>query len=776
MDTQMRKEIPTEAQALEGTAQYDRPVGGWGSAEGILAVERTAHAGPGAFETLARLNKPGGTMCNSCAWSKPPNPGAAEFCENGAKATIWDLTSARCGPDVFAQHTVAELAVMTEFELEKLGRLTHPMRYEASGDCYVETTWDAAFAAIGARLAAIDPNATCFYVSGKASLETSYLFALYARVHGHNNLPDSSNMCHETTSVALKKVLGSPVGVCRMEDFEHCDAIFYIGQNPGVNSPRILHPLKKAVERGCEIVAFNPLKERGLIEFADPQSVWQMTVGASTALASQYVQVRPGGDIAALTGVAKHVLELDAEALARGEDGVLDRGFIAQQTSGFDEWLAFVEASDWAEIEREAGVAREELERAAHTYVRAKAVIGIYGMGLTQHVHGSQAVGAFVNLLLMRGNIGRSGAGMQPIRGHSNVQGQRTVGVTEKPELAPNDKYRELFGFAPPMRKGHNTVEFLEALISGEMRAYVGLGGNLMRAVPDAERVEQAWRGMELTVHIATRLNRTHLTPGAESWILPCLVRSEIDEQASGPQQVSTEDSFSQIYGSVGKRTPASEFLKSELAIVCGLAKATLPANPRLRWDDWTGDYRLVRDLIAQSFPDQFADMDQRIDIPGGFNRGNAAHERIWKTESGKAEFTTPTTLDATGLARAPGRYRLITLRSNDQFNTTVYGLSDRLRGIEGERTIVMMSPRDMEAAGVEAGQRITLVTDLDDGFVRRVAGLRVIPYDLPEGALCGYFPELNALAPLSRYDLASHTPASKAIPVRIEAIPAARV
>ena len=771
----MRHDVPDEAKALDGTANYPRPVGGWGSAEGIAAVERTALAGPGALDTLRLLNKPGGTMCTSCAWSKPPNPGLAEFCENGAKATIWDLTSARCGPDVFARHTVSELAHMTEFELEKLGRLTHPLRYDATTDRYVEVSWEQAFAEIGARLRAFDPTAATFYVSGKAALEASYLFALFARAYGHNNLPDSSNMCHETTSVGLKKVIGSPVGVCSPEDFEHCDAIFYMGQNPGVNSPRILHPLKKAVERGCEIVAFNPLKERGLIEFVDPANVWQMTLGAPTALASQYLQVTPGGDIAALTGVAKHVLELDAAALARGEAGVLDRAFIAEHTHGFDEWLDFVEASDWAEIEAASGVARAQLEQAARVYAKAKAVMGIYGMGLTQHVHGSQAIGAFVNLLLMRGNIGRPGAGINPIRGHSNVQGQRTVGVTEKPELAPMDAYREMFGIEPPMEKGHNTVEFLEALIAGKARAYVGLGGNLMRAVPDSERVEAAWRKLDLSVHIATKLNRTHLTPGKESWLLPCLVRSEIDLQANGPQQVSMEDSFSQIYGSIGKRKPASEHLKSELAIIAGMAKATLAPNPRLRWDDWTGDYRLVRHLIAETWPEQFADMDSRIDIPGGFNRGNAAKHRIWKTESGRAEFTTPTTLDATDLEAREGRYRLIKLRSNDQFNTTIYGLSDRLRGIEGERMIVMMSPQDMAAAGVEAGARVTLATDLDDGFVRRVEGLKVIPYDLPRGALGGYFPELNALSPLSRYDLASHTPAAKAIPVRIEVTPAAR-
>jgi len=773
----MQHDVPADALALEGTVRYDHPSGGWGSVEGIAAVERAALAGPSSLDTLAHLNKPGGTMCTSCAWSKPPQPGAVEFCENGAKATIWDLTSARCGPELFSQRTVADLAAMTEFELEALGRLTHPLRYDNASDRYVETNWDEAVTAIGARLQGFDPKATTFYASGKAALETSYLFALFARAYGHNNLPDSSNMCHETTSVALKKVLGTPVGVCTMDDFEHCDAIFYIGQNPGVNSPRILHPLKKAVERGCDIVAFNPLKERGLIEFADPQNVWQMTVGAPTALASQYVQVTPGGDIAALTGVAKHVLELDAIALSCGEPGVLDRAFIAEHTHGFYDWLGFVQSSDWTDIEAASGVTRSELERAARVYAKAKAVVGIYGMGLTQHVHGSQAIGAFVNLLLMRGNMGRRGAGINPIRGHSNVQGQRTVGITEKPELAPMDKYRELFEIEPPITKGHNTVEFLEALVRGEVRAYVGLGGNLMRAVPDSARVEEAWRGMDLTVHIATKLNRTHLTPGRESWILPCLVRSEEDIQASGPQQVSIEDSFSQIYGSIGKRKPASALLKSELAIVAALAAATLKSNPRLRWADWTGDYRRVRSLISQTFPDEFADMDLRIDTPGGFNRGNAGRHRVWKTQSGKAEFTTPTTLDATGLDRRPGRYRLVTLRSNDQFNTTVYGLSDRLRGIEGDRMIVMMSPRDMAAVGVEAGRRITLVTDLDDGFVRRVAGLKVVPYDLPDGALGGYFPELNALSPLSRHDLASGTPASKAIPVRIEPdVPAARV
>ena len=463
------------------------------------------------------------------------------------------------------------------------------------------------------------------------------------------------------------------------------------------------------------------------------------------------------------------MLELDVLARLRGEEPVIDDVFLAEHTHGLNEWRSFVKTTSWEDIEKEAGVSRGELERAARTYAKAKNTIGVYGMGLTQHVHGSQAIGALVNLLLLRGNIGRPGAGCQPIRGHSNVQGQRTVGITEKPELAPMAKYRELFKFDPPTDTGSNTVGFLEKLLAGEAKGFIGLGGNLARAVPDWDRIAKAWRDMDITVHIATRLNRTHLLPGKSAWILPCLVRAEQDLQATGPQQISMEDSFSQIYGSIGRRSPASPHLKSETAIVCALAKATLPTNKLWCWDAWAGDYRLIRELIARTWPDQFIDMEVRMNEPGGFYRGNPARERIWKTESGRATFTKPTTLDATGLERRSGRYRLITLRSNDQFNTTVYGLSDRLRGINGNRMVVMMAPDDINKAGLKAGAEIALVTDLDDGHVRRISGLTVTPYDLPIGTLFGYFPELNALSPLSRYDLDSHTPASKAIPVRIE-------
>ena len=755
---------------LPDPKEYEGASGGWGSLKGISRIELKERAGPGAMETLKEQNKPGGYMCSSCAWIKPPQPHPLEFCENGAKATLWDLTTRRCTPEFFSQHTVGELYGWDDYDLELQGRLTHPLRYDPVTDKYVETTWEEAFADIAERLRALDPEAVTFYASGKAGLEASYLYALFARMYGHNNLPDSSNMCHETTSVGLKKVIGSPVGTCTHDDLEHCDAIFYLGQNPGTNSPRILHPLKDAVERGCKIVVFNPLREKGLIEFVDPQNPLQMTVGKPTQMSHLYLQVRPGGDIAALLGVCKHVQMLDKKAQENGKPRIFDADFCAQHTTGLDAFLARLDATSWEEIEQNSGVTRAELEAAGDVYAGAENVIGIYGMGLTQHVHGSQAIGMLVNLLLLNGNIGRRGAGCSPIRGHSNVQGQRTVGITEKVKLAPVEKYRELFDLETPEEDGHTTVEFVEAVIDGSNKGFIGLGGNLAQAVPDLSRVHPAWRYMELTVHVATKLNKTHCLPGKASWILPCLVRAEADMQESGNQQVSIEDSFSHIHGSIGRRDPASEHLKSETAIVCDLAKATLPPHPKWKWDEWQADYTRIRDLIARTFPDEFHDMSERMTQPGGFYRGNPAHERIWKTESGKAEFTDPTVLNACGIGDAEGRFHLVTLRSNDQFNTTIYGHSDRLRGLEGSRMIVLMRPEDMAANGLAEDDLVALETDTDgrDAERRVVERLKVVPYDLPAGTLAGYFPELNPLVPLWYHDELSKTPASKGVPVRI--------
>ncbi|RPF71031.1 FdhF/YdeP family oxidoreductase [Aurantiacibacter spongiae] len=752
---------------------YDGPTGGWGSLRGMTRIELSARAGPGATLTLKEQNKPGGYMCSSCAWTKPEDPHAFEFCENGAKATFWDLTTSRCEPEFFETRTVTELREWGDYRLEKAGRLTEPLRYNPDTDKYERTSWDEAFSAIGAKLRELDPKSVTFYASGKAALEPSYLYAVFARAYGHNNLPDSSNMCHETTSVGLKKVTGSSVGTCQMEDFDHVDAIFYLGQNPGTNSPRILSTLQEVVERGCRIVVFNPLREKGLREFVSPQDPVQMTVGKPTRIDHLYCQVRPGGDIAALMGVCKRVLERDAEAQRLGRQRVLDLKFIEQHTNGIGAFLKTLTDTSWGELETASGLSRFQMEQAGDVYATSSNVMGIYGMGLTQHVHGSQSIGMLVNLLLLGGNIGRKGAGCSPIRGHSNVQGQRTVGITEKVKLAPVEKYRELLDLETPQEDGHNTVHFVEGVLDGSQKGFVGLGGNLANAVPDHARVHEKWRDLDITVHVATRLNTTHCLPGKTSWILPCLVRAEEDEQASGKQWVSIEDSFSHIYGSRSSRRPASPHLKSETAIVCGLAKATLDgSNPKLDWDGWTADYSRIRDLIAATYPEEFHDMNARMNEPGGFWRGNPAHERNWKTDSGKAEFTDPTVLNACGIGDADGRFHLVTLRSNDQFNTTIYGHSDRLRGLSGSRMIVLMSPEDMRANDLIEGDQVTLATDNDgrEGDMRRaVTGLKIVPYDLPGGTLAGYFPELNPLVPLWYHEELSQTPASKGIPVRIE-------
>ena len=751
------------------TIQYDGPAGGWGSLKGIGSVFARELANPAVLETLAHQNKTEGHMCTACAWGKPAHPHIFEFCENGAKATIWELTRDRCTSEFFQQHTVTELLTWQDYDLEMQGRLTQPLRYDAATDKYVACAWDEAFAGIARELNQLDPKSVVFYASGKAGLEASYLYALFARLYGNNNLPDSSNMCHETTSVGLKKVIGSPVGTCVLEDFDHCDAIFYFGQNPGTNSPRFLHPLQDAVRRGCKIITFNPVREKGLQSFINPQNPIEMLTGHATNLSHMYLQVRPGGDIAALMGLCKHVFRIDEERLAEGSPGVIDRAFIAQHTHNFGTFAQAARAADWDDIEHISGISRADLEQAADVYIAAERTISVYGMGLTQHVHGSQSIGMLVNLMLLKGNIGRPGAGVSPVRGHSNVQGQRTVGISEKPELVPLDKLAEMFDFEPPRETGLTTVDACQGILDGSVKGFVSLGGNFVRAIPERDAMEAAWTNMALTVSVAIKLNRSHLIHGRASYILPCLARSEQDMQTSGAQVVTIEDSFSHIHGSVGKRTPAGDQLLSELAIVAGIAEATLPPHPKRRWVEWTADYGIVRSLIAETYAEEFHDFNARMFEPGGFYRGNSARDRVWKTASGKAEFTCPTTLSALGIGDAPGRYHLITMRSNDQFNTTIYGFSDRLRGLEGSRMILLINPDDMARANLKAGDIVSLISDAGDGVHREVAGLTVTPFDLPDGCLGGYYPEMNPLIPLWLHDEASKTPGSKGVPVRIK-------
>ncbi|MGX7705275.1 FdhF/YdeP family oxidoreductase [Methylobacterium sp. Gmos1] len=745
---------------------YAGPAGGWGSARSvgnILARENVLASGA---LLLTRHNKVDGFQCVGCAWVKPAQPLPFEFCENGAKTVAWEITNHRCGPEFFAKHTVSELRDWDDYHLEQPGRLTHPMRYDPGTDKYRPVSWAAALDEIASELRASrarDPKRAVFYSSGRCSNEASYLYGLFARLYGNNNLPDSSNLCHETTSVALPESIGQPVGSVSLADWGHTDCILFFGQNPGSNSPRMLHPLQEASERGVPIITYNPLRERGLERFTNPQSPTEMLTWHETRISSQYHQVKAGGDLAALTGICKAVLEI----------GDLDDGFIAEHTNGFETFAAWLRAQDWAELERRAGLPRAAMEATAAVYARSRAVIGVYGMGLTQHRAGVETVQMLANLLLMRGNIGRSGAGICPVRGHSNVQGQRTMGVTEKPELVPLDRLARQYGFSPPREAGYTSVEACEAVLRGEVDCFVELGGNFVRAVPDRSRVEPAWRGLRLTVNAITKLNRTALVPGEISYILPVLGRIETDRQATGIQSLSMEDTTGCIHGSRGMRRPASPHLLSEIRLVAELGKRVLEPNPRVTWDAWCDDYRLIRAAIGETYPETFYDYDRRMWEPGGFQRALPACKRQWHTKTGKANFVTPTGLDEDDdmPGDGPGVLRMMTLRSNDQFNTTVFGYDDRFRGIKGTRDVLLMNRLDIDRLGLADGAMVRVETVADDGVRRELPGLRIVAYDIPLGCVGAYYPEANVLLPLWHYAVGSMTPAAKSIPVRVHAM-----
>ncbi|KQW66939.1 formate dehydrogenase [Phenylobacterium sp. Root77] len=781
---------------------FGGPAGGYGSLASVSEVLLREGLPIAGVETLAHQNKPGGPMCVSCAWAKPARPKIAEFCENGAKATAWELTRRRTNEAFFARHTLAELEQWIDHDLEEAGRLTRPMRWDAGSDKYVPVAWEEAFSEIGRELAALrsDPDQTVFYASGRASLETSYLWQLLARLYGTNNLPDSSNMCHESTSVALPESIGVSVGTVTLQDFDQTDLILYLAHNPGTSAPRILHQLQDAARRGVKIIGFNPLRERGLERFQNPQSPKEMVIGRQTQIADEIHQVKVGGDIAALTGVCKALIEADDSALAAGQakikdreallgdtdgdagfsikaavaDGldhrVLDHAFIAQHTAGFPAFAEHCRSTPWSEIEAVSGLSRQALTDVARSYGAAKRVIAIYGMGLTQHVGGVDNVQMLCNLLLLGGNIGKPGAGICPVRGHSNVQGQRTVGITEKPELAPLDVLARQYDFEPPRREGLTTVSACQAMIDGKVKAFVALGGNFLRAAPETGKVEEAWCGLRLTVAIATKLNRSHVVHGEVAYLLPCLGRLEIDRQASGEQSVTMESSLAHFHASRGRATPASPELRSEPAIVAGLALAALPANAKTPWRAWIDDYARIRQAIEETFPATFTGLGEKAFLPGGMARPLAARERKWNTRSGKANFKTPTRLFAGDLAslHREGVLQLTTMRSNDQFNTSIYGYHDRFRGVQGTRMVLFMNPADISALGFAAGELVDLTTAVDDGVERVVRQFQIVAYDIPGGCCAAYFPEANPLVPLGHHDPKAHTPAYKAVPVTL--------
>lgn len=751
---------------------YEGPVGGWGSVRSVSEILFRERVAPQKDLALWKQNKPDGFMCVSCAWAKPRNHHPFEFCENGAKATAWEITSKRIGREFFEEHTCKELETWSDYDLEEQGRLTEPLRYDPQTDQYKPILWNQAFREIGALLKSYEPKRTVFYTSGRASLETCYMYQLFARLYGHNNLPDSSNMCHESTSVGLPESIGAGVGTGTLEDFAHCDLIVHIGQNPGTNSPRILHQFQEARRRGVQFIVFNPLRERGLERFTNPQNPIEMLTQSSTPIATQYCLMKAGGDIPALTGLCKGVIALDDEAKAAGRERVLDVDFIEGHTHGFEEFAVYCRNVTWETIEGGSGLTRQELEEAARAYARSNACLGIYGMGITQQRRGTENVQMVANLLLLRGNIGKPGGNILPIRGHSNVQGQRTVGITEKPHLAPLDQLEKQFAFKASREEGMNIVGAVEAMIRNELQAFLCLGGNLLRALPDGPRMEEAWRTIPLTVQIATKLNRSHVIHGKQAYLLPCLGRIEIDRQASGEQAVSIEDSTAFFHGSRGQVEPAGPNLLSEPKIIGELAKATLVPNPKVPWNDWVADYSRVRDAMEETWPEMFRDFNGRLFTPGGFERPVPARRREWKTPTGRATFIVPDDPAGDPMAvehQGGDVLRLSTVRSNDQFNTTIYGFKDRLRGVEGTRMVVFMNAGDIERLGLHDGDIVDLEACVGDTVRREVQGFRVVSYDIAEGCAAAYFPEASPLVPLWHHEAKSFTPAYKALPVRIK-------
>ncbi|MEA2792451.1 MAG: hypothetical protein QOG73_4857, partial [Acetobacteraceae bacterium] len=746
------------------------PAGGWGALRATAQVLREQSIALKGSKTLLSMNQPDGFDCPGCAWPDPRHTSSFEFCENGAKAVAFELTRRRVTREFFAAHTVRELEQRSDYWLEQQGRLAEPMRYDAETDHYVPVEWDEAFAMIGRELNALDdPNQAEFYTSGRTSNEAAFMYQLFARRFGTNNFPDCSNMCHEPTSAGLPESIGVGKGSVLLDDFDHAEAIFVIGQNPGTNSPRMMTELHKASRRGAPIVVINPFRERALERFEAPQDPIEMATFGETRIASEYCQVSVGGDVAALKGIMKLLLEAHAKALQSGPDPVLDLAFIEAQTHGFDALAEDLRRTSWDDILRASGLPRDQLERIADVYMRARAVIICYGMGITQHRQGTANVQQIANLLLLRGNFGKPGAGICPVRGHSNVQGDRTVGIDEKPKPGFLDQLQTVFGFDPPRAHGHNTVEAIQAMVDGRSRIFIGLGGNFVAAVPDKDVVEPAMRRLRLTVGISTKLNRGHLVHGEQALILPCLARSDIDTQSGGRQSVTVEDSMSMVHASSGLVTPPSEHLRSEVAIVCGMAKATLP-DRGVDWDLYVADYSRIRDKIEAVFPQLFANFGERIRQPGGFHLTNPPRQLVWNTATGRANFLVFPGIDEDPATSGPTKLRLTTMRSHDQYNTTIYSLNDRYRGVFGGRMVVFMNKADMRALQIAPGTQVEIESLAGDGKRRIVRGFSVKPHDIPAGSVGAYYPEANPLLPLAWHDIKSGTPAAKLIPVLVRA------
>jgi molybdopterin-dependent oxidoreductase alpha subunit len=717
---------------------------------------------------LRDVNQAAGFDCPSCAWPDPAGERSfAEFCENGARAVADAGTRRTVPPAFFAQHSVAELAGWTDRDLNRAGRITHPM-VRHGDDHFQPIDWDDAFALVGDRLRELSsPDRALFYTSGRASNEAAFLYQLFVRAFGTNNLPDCSNMCHESSGAALGSTIGIGKGTVLLEDFDQADVIVVVGQNPGTNHPRMLTALQHAREHGARIVSINPLRESGLVRVRNPQDFarptrWHHAV-RGTELAEVFLPVRIGGDLALLTGVQKALLERDR----RGEPGI-DRDFVASNTSGWDGLAAHLDAVSWEQIEREAGIDRARIDALAELLAGTNRIIWCWAMGLTQHEHAVDTIRQLVNLALLRGAIGLPGAGLCPVRGHSNVQGDRTVGIWDKPSADFLDRLAAGAGFDPPREHGLDVVEGIRAMHTGDIDLFVALGGNLLSAGPDTAYTEEALARTPMGVHIATKLNRSHLVGDGTVLLLPCLARTDLDIQASGEQFVTTENSMGIVQMSRGGMAPVADSLRSEPAIVAGLARATLGEHTPVNWQWLVDHYDRIRDLIEASI-DGFDDYNRRVRAPGGFALPNHAREGDWSSlPDGRARLSVA---DIPTTSLQPGELVMMTIRSHDQFNTTIYDHDDRYRGIHDERRVVLLSQPDMAARGLQPGDLVDLV-GRHGGVERRASNFRVVAYDLPIGNCATYFPEANVLVPIDRVARESNTPTSKYVVVTVEPAP----
>jgi molybdopterin-dependent oxidoreductase alpha subunit len=723
-------------------------------------MHKHGHSIPSAIRILGQMNQTDGFDCPGCAWPDPDDRATlTEFCENGAKAAAWETTRHHLDWRFFQRYSIDELAAKSDYWLGQQGRLTEPLMLRPGSRFYEPLNYEEAFKRIAYALKNLgSPNEAIFYTSGRTSNEAAFLYQLFARAFGTNNLPDCSNMCHESSGVGLGETLGVGKGSVTLEDIHQADTIIVMGQNPGTNHPRMLTALQKAKSNGARIIAINPLPEAGLMGFINPKSLGQVLSGG-TPIADLFLQVQINGDVPLL----KTLMCLLLEAEIRAPGTVLDEDFIGLYTEGFDELRAHLESQDLDALIQASGVSRTEIERAVDLILRSRKTIVCWAMGLTQHKNGVGNVREIVNFLLMRGSIGIPGAGTCPVRGHSNVQGDRTMGIHDRPSKALLDRIQEVFGFDPPRDHGFNTVEAIHAMLEGRAKLFFAMGGNFLQATPDTERTAHALRNCQMVVHVSTKLNRGHLVHGKWSIILPCLGRSEIDQQAYGPQFVTVENSMGIVHASRGHLKPAHPLLFSEPAIVSWLAQEVLgPENP-VSWCWLIEDYDRIRDLIARTIPG-FEGFNARVREPGGFYLYNGTRERKFDTDTTKAKFTINPAPD---LTLPEGAYRMMTVRTHDQYNTTVYGNDDRYRGIRGGRRVVFVNEDDLRDAGIAAGSLVDLSND--HGGEHRVAPrFTVVPYPIPRRCVATYFPEANVLVPLDRYADGSFTPASKDVVVRL--------